>query len=89
MFVQALKHVGMAFRAARAEPQAMAKAFFEVQLVGEAGGCLGAVPLTITTDRPFEVAGELMRDRDPRQWDVEIRPVPHPRRTSVMAGYAS
>lgn len=78
MFSQALKHVGMAFRGnARSGSDAMSTAFFEVMLIGGGtGACpVGAVPLTITTTRPAEVAGELMRDRDPRYWDVEIRPV--------------
>lgn len=79
MIVQALKQVGMAFRSARAEQGTLTKALFEVQLIGDATQRFGAVPLTITTDRPLEVAGELMRDRDPREWDVEIRPVRGPR----------
>lgn len=79
MIVQALKQVGMAFRASRAEPRITAPTFFEVQLIGDAVARFGAVPLTITTDRPLEVAGELMRDRDPKEWDVEIRPLNSPR----------
>lgn len=78
MIVQALKQVGMAIRgSARSGSDTMANAFFEVMLIGGGtGACpVGAVPLTITTTRPMEVAGELMRDRDPRYWDVEIRPV--------------
>lgn len=77
MIVQALKHVGMAIRGgARSGSHSTSNTFFEVMLVGGgAGACVGAVPLTITTTRPMEVAGELMRDRDPRYWDVEIRPL--------------
>ncbi|WP_435167203.1 hypothetical protein [Falsirhodobacter sp. 1013] len=75
MIVQALKQVGMAFGAARTKLPTPSDVFFEVQLIGDALGRFGAVPLTITTTRPQEVAGELMRDRDPRQWDVQIRAV--------------
>ncbi|WP_045389407.1 hypothetical protein [Falsirhodobacter sp. alg1] len=78
MFAQVLKQVGMAFRAsARATAQTNSNTFFEVQLIGApvAHHVYGAVPLTITTTRPLEVAGELMRDRDPSVWDVLIRPV--------------
>jgi|GEM_PF-2334082 len=75
MIVQVLKQVGMAFSASRTKLPTMAEVFFEVQLIGDTVGRFGAAPLTITTTRPLEVAGELMRDRDPRHWDVEIRPV--------------
>ncbi|MCJ8139901.1 hypothetical protein [Falsirhodobacter halotolerans] len=78
MIVQTLKQVGLAFLgSARSGSSATASPFFEVMLIsGGTGACpIGAVPLTITTTRPMEVAGELMRDRDPRYWDVEIRPV--------------
>ncbi|WP_128254415.1 hypothetical protein [Falsirhodobacter deserti] len=74
MIVQALKQVGMAFLApARAVPATTS--FFEVQLISNVAQAIGTVPLSITTDRPFEVARELMRDRDPKAWGVEIRPV--------------
>ncbi len=34
--------------------------------------CIGGVPLTIYTSDPDEVCDDLMRNRDPRQWDVLV-----------------
>lgn len=34
--------------------------------------CVGGAPLTIFTCDPDEVSDELMRNRDPRHWDVLV-----------------
>lgn len=44
---------------------------FEVQLVDSDTDF--DEPLTVFTKQPLEVAGELLRDRDPNKWDVRIR----------------
>ena len=48
---------------------------YVVQLVDLHSGrlyCVGGVPLTIYTRDPDEVRRDLMRNRDPRNWDVII-----------------
>lgn len=53
----------------RPVPQTAAP-MFEVQLID----CSPVgMPLTVFTTEPLQVAGELMRDRDTRRWDVKIR----------------
>lgn len=47
---------------------------FEVHLIGDQMARFGVVPLSFTTPYPKEVAADLMRDRDPQQWSVEIQP---------------
>ncbi|QUS34966.1 hypothetical protein [Falsirhodobacter algicola] len=76
MFVQVLKQIGTALRSSRPGTMAMTENLFEVQLIGDPTGRFGAVPLKVTTHRPLEVAGDLMRDRDPRHWNVAIRALP-------------
>lgn len=75
MIVQALKQMAHAFGGTRGKVPAMSEMFFEVQLIGDTIGRFGAAPLSITTTQPHRVADELMRDRNPREWGVSIRPL--------------
>lgn len=51
-------------------PAALPDPMFEVKLVSASP--YGA-PLKLFTTQPLKIAGELLRDRDPLLWDVEIR----------------
>lgn len=48
---------------------------YAVHLVNQQTGrlhCVGGMPLTIFTCDPAEVCDDLMRNRDPGQWDVLV-----------------
>lgn len=75
----ALRLAASARGAIPAPEECMAGMLFEVQLVDAATvkpHRIGTEPLTVFTKQPLEVAGELMRDRDPTLWDVRIRALP-------------
>ena len=73
----AFRLAGSTFKPAPVPQDSM---LFEVQLVDATDlrpHRIGGIPLTVFTNQPLEVAGELLRDRDPNQWDVRIRALAH------------
>lgn len=83
MFTQALRKIRMSVLTQTARASTSQQKLFEVHLMGGPMDRFGAVPLSFTTPHPNELAADLMQDRDPGRWSVEIRPhSPRPPRVS-------